>query len=85
MPQLQKIGAEALGIYRNGADLDAALSAVQGIYNNPEMSLDSFAKQSAEAVLLILNAALLRKESRGTHNRLDYPEKNTSYEKSFTL
>ena len=85
MPQLQKIGAEALGIYRNGADLDAALSAVQGIYNNPETSLDSFAKQSAEAVLLILNAALLRKESRGTHNRLDYPEKNTSYEKSFTL
>lgn len=85
LPQLQNIGAKALGIYRNGPDLDTAKAAVQAILDASETAKDTLTEQSARAILMILQAALSRKESRGTHNRLDYPETNPDYEKGFVV
>ena len=49
----------------------------------PETAKDDMTQQTALAVHLIAKAALNRKESRGTHNRTDYPDANPEYEKEF--
>jgi len=38
-----------------------------------------------ESIALMVRAANNRKESRGTHMRLDYPDTKTEYEKEFTV
>lgn len=85
LPELRRIGAQALGIYRSGEEMEAAGAAVRSILEKPATQADSFTEQSALAILMILQAALNRKESRGTHNRLDYPETDPAYEKEFTI
>lgn len=85
LPKLQKIAAHALGIYRSGKDLQRAEMAVQEILRDAAVTQDSLTSQSALSILMILQAALRRKESRGSHNRLDYPESNPAYEKEFTI
>ena len=81
--ELGKIAGHALGVYRNGKDLQAALESTQKILDAPETKNDDLTQQTALAVHLIAKAALNRKESRGTHNRTDYPESNQEYEKEF--
>ena len=44
---------------------------------------DDLTQQTALAVKFIAEAALNRKESRGTHNRTDYPDSNPEYMKEF--
>lgn len=85
LPELQTIGAKSLGIYRNGSDLETGLSAVQKIMNEQKIVRDTFTEQCAQAIAMILTSALNRKESRGTHNRVDYPETNPAYEKEFVI
>ena len=81
--ELGKIAGNALGVYRNGTDLQSALESTQKILDDPETKNDDLTQQTALAVHLIAKAALNRKESRGTHNRTDYPESNQEYEKEF--
>lgn len=83
LPELQKIAGHALGVFRNGPDLEKAVSATQDILDNPEA--DSLTAQTALAIHLIAQAALNRRESRGTHNRLDFPNASPEFEKEFTL
>ena len=51
--------------------------------SNPEIQNDDLTSQTALAIHLIAKAAMNRKESRGTHNRTDYPEQNSEFEKEF--
>lgn len=83
LPKLQEIAARALGIYRSGPDLEAAEAEVQAILDLPTVEGDDLTAQSALSIRMIIQAALNRKESRGTHNRLDYPESDAAYEQEF--
>lgn len=84
-PRIQEICAQALGIWRDGPAMEAALCAVKEILENPDVEQDTLTVQNALAVRLILEAALNRKESRGVHNRLDYPDTDPAYQKEFTI
>ena len=66
--------ATALGVYRNGTDLQNAIDILNGILENPELVHDTDTKLRATSVWLMLRAALKRTESRGTQNRIDYPD-----------
>ena len=83
LDELRKIAGHALGVYRNGTDLQEALDATEKILSDPAVKNDDMTQQTALAVHLIAKAAFNRKESRGTHNRTDYPEANPEYEKEF--
>ena len=81
--ELRKIAGHALGVYRNGTDLQEAFDETGRILADPETVKDDMTQQTALAVHLIAEAALNRKESRGTHNRTDYPDSNPEYEREF--
>ena len=82
--ELQKIAGHALGVYRNGTDLESALNSTSAIISAPDTPKDDLTAQTALAIHLIAKAALNRKESRGTHNRTDFPEQNPEYEREYT-
>lgn len=85
LPVLQQLAAKSLGIYRNGDDLLAAENKVQALLEASDLAEDEYTSQCALSILMITQAALNRKESRGTHNRLDFPESLAEYEKSFAI
>lgn len=81
MPQARAIAAKALGIYRDGPILEDAKARLEALLVLPELSRDLETCQSVESMLLMTRAALARKESRGTHLRLDYPESDPAEQK----
>ena len=85
VPHAKALAAEALGIYRDGAKLQNALDELEVMLSQPDLAKDSEARQILESIALMVRAALNRKESRGTHLRLDYPEMSKDYEKEFFI
>lgn len=73
------IASKALGIYRDEESLLEAKSKIESLMDEPELQKDDIARQTVSTMLLMLEAALARKESRGAHMRLDYPEMDEAF------
>jgi len=77
--------SKALGIYRNEKELLASIDCLENIKYSYDLEADTYTKHRLTTILLMLTAALARKESRGSHMRTDYPEMNKNYLKSIIL
>ncbi|TVM17184.1 fumarate reductase flavoprotein subunit [Oceanidesulfovibrio indonesiensis] len=80
----------AAGIYRNGDDLERGVGELQEIHEranriglktsgvgaNPELALALKMPGMVRLALCVTYGALLRTESRGSHTREDFPERN---------
>lgn len=68
------------GVVRNGADMKALLERLHKEKNQSDKALGAVEYQqgcnSYILAELLLQAAMIREESRGTHYRADYPQKN---------
>ncbi|MDU4889932.1 MAG: hypothetical protein E6344_08085 [Clostridium sp.] len=53
--------------------------------NSDDINKDTESKQTVESIYLMVCVALNRKESRGTHMRIDYPDSRKEYEQEFTI
>ena len=75
------------GIVRSGAGLERALQAldVAHVPQNGSTRAGYELRNMHTLAVLIARAALARKESRGTHYRLDYPEKKPEFQKHSVL
>lgn len=96
--QLQELMWDKVAIIRNEKDLESALKEIEEIQSNLEnMELKEgkhYNKSVLEALELtnmleiakiIIKSAILRKESRGSHFREDYPEKKEEWNKSIVM
>ena len=88
---VQDIMWQGLGPVRNGAGIEAAIDALERVEKEqtPGMAIGckdpTYNRDKMEAIevlfmiktgLLVAHAALCRKESRGSHYRTDFPERN---------
>ena len=81
--KLSKIMNSSMGIYRNENDLKTALSKLDELEINGQNYYDYIKLESlvllAKACIL---SALKRKESRGAHQRIEYPQSSAEYRKT---
>jgi len=85
VPEIKEIAVKALGIYRKSEILDQAKDILDKLLVSEDIEKDTRTKQLVESIALMVRAAINRKESRGTHMRLDYPETLPEYEREFTV
>ncbi|MBP2651180.1 MAG: L-aspartate oxidase [Firmicutes bacterium] len=82
---LLRLGVElnrAAGVVRSGAAMTSLLAAITGMSKDGfDGDLGKYTRKvnAFQLAKLLLQAAIARQESRGTHFRSDYPEKNDEY------
>jgi len=81
--KLQRLFTERVGIVRNEDDLNYALVEINVLIEQlPVASYDLFFRKERDLLELaesIVKSALYRKESRGAHQRSDYPDLSDKY------
>jgi aspartate oxidase len=85
VPQVRELAVNVLGIYRKGMDLERALGILTELSDKNEVKKDTETHQIVVSILLMVRAALLRKESRGTHMRIDYPDMKEEFAKEIII
>jgi fumarate reductase flavoprotein subunit len=87
---MQQIMTDKVGIFRTGADLEEAVTRLQGLLvrsrsiglrhhadgPNPELVTAYRTQKMLKVALCIANGALTRTESRGAHFREDFPRRD---------
>ena len=90
LADMQNIMTDKVGIFRNGSDLEDAVSDLQAIYArsldiglscqtrgaNPELDAAYRAQMMCKLSLCVAAGAWRRTESRGAHFRNDFPQRN---------
>ena len=79
--EVRALMSQAAGIWRNGSDMRRALARVRELHEEMEprkpLAAGNYAVTLADILLvagLILESALARRESRGAHQRTDFPD-----------
>jgi len=90
MPEarVRELAWEHCGILRNGEALAAAVRELESspLAPVPEAGIPEFDLRSIHTVLLLIaRCALAREESRGSHFRTDFPEKDPAFQKPSLL
>ncbi|MCS7233784.1 MAG: FAD-binding protein [Synergistetes bacterium] len=70
---IKDILRKAFGFRRSGCELERAFNLISDILESTELKLDTFSYQTVLSALLLIKAAFLREETRGSHYREDYP------------
>ena len=86
--ELRTLTWEKLGIVRAGDDLRLALEELDGLMERPSTAptRSTFELRNMVCVAkLIARCALERRESRGGHFRVDYPEKDPAFRRRSTI
>ncbi len=81
--RMERILIEGLGVLRDERSLNAALESLTALKN--EAAKTSCSDELSARLLLsegMLRAAIERRESRGAHTRLDYPDRDDAYQKT---
>lgn len=85
VPEAKAIAVKSLGIYREGEKLEQARARLEEMLSEKEIMKDTQALQIVQSIRLMVEAAWNRKESRGTHMRLDYPESVREFERELPI
>ncbi len=83
LPQIRETMTKYVEWERDADGLKAALAILEDIM--AQASRDTLTEQCALSGLLIAKAALAREETRGTHNRTDFPEQKEEFNCSIRL
>lgn len=83
--ELEDIMNEAMGIYRNNDTLEKAVNRLDVLSNrklcNSNFYLYKVLKSNILLAKAIVKSAIMRKESRGAHQRTDYPDINDNMQR----
>ena len=79
LERARAIADPAFPVMRDEKTLSAGIAGLDALLAEEELKKSDTAYNSIRVMRLVLNGALLRKESRGVHNRAEYPDEDPSF------